>query len=142
MSAPKVQINMPSSGLLADKPEVKGEIEGLWVSTRENEKTAIILVVSVSNVGSPSIIEGWSLKGTGLKERNAAVNPVDFQDGLKFGFGGALPIARTDGCLHSRDNLVHKTLTTPLQSGGKQRGILLFLADLDATFIGLPMGFF
>jgi hypothetical protein len=130
VSAPNIQVNLPATGIFADKPEVRGEIEGLWVSARENEKTAIILVVSVSNLGMPSIIEEWFLEGKSLtKAPHSSVNPVDVPDGLKLSFGGAY--SRKEGCLHGRDNLVNKISITPLKTGEKQRGILFFLADIS-----------
>ena len=102
-----------------NSPKLAGEIQLYIAGVVPELQTAIMLLVRVSNVGSPSIVRDWALtvvlpSGKEIRARNIFI-PITI----------TMPTPKGLRVFRQEDALYNKT-TTPIPNGGEQTGILLF----------------
>jgi uncharacterized membrane protein len=105
-------------------PLLKGEIDTVVfgeIPELVQDGTAVTLIVSIRNVGSPTIVEGWELSVDLPGGKALTAERHEVPDGLLVPRGDG-----TSWTLHGVDALYHKTEVTPIATGGMQRGVLLF----------------
>jgi len=109
---------------LPDKPILSANIDSLCTGPMPNDPSSsfAILVVSVRNAGSPTILEGWSVN---LKTSKGDV----FKGQLQYIQDKFIATNRRGETIvyHKEDALYNKNVNTPIPFGGMVRGVLFVL---------------
>jgi hypothetical protein len=118
-------------------PELKGQIDWTAIGSQAfspNPPITITLIASIRNLGMPSIVERWSLSVILPSGRTFPTRHVRVPEELPLQREGASPII-----IYGVDALYDKTESTPIMTGGMQRGVLLFtLEGVDLHTISQP----
>lgn len=118
------------------KPLLRGEIDAIVMGRVSGgmSGTAITVLASIRNLGTPSIVEGWAL--------SVSVPGAPPMAGRHQAIPETLNLERPDGpplVVRGRDALYDKTTLSPVGQGNMQRGYLLFLLErVDMTAIYRP----
>jgi hypothetical protein len=110
----------------ASQPILKGQIDVVFIGRRSdvNLTVAITLIASIRNLGSPTIVENWSLTISLPSGQHFTASLHEIPEKLQLHREGAPP-----AFVYRSDALYEKTISTPLSTGGMQRGVLVFMID-------------
>jgi hypothetical protein len=114
----------PSSKPNAEKPSFEGQIEhvSLYPVPNRREDLAVTLIVSVSNSGSPSALEGWELEiNSPGRKVPTVLEPVHIS--------GYVELPGTSGPKVdlAKEDLVRKTADASIAKGSSVKGVLTFV---------------
>ena len=122
---PAPQTNsQPDSKVVIEKPSLVGRIENvsMYPVPNRSEDLAVSLVVSITNAGAPSTVQGWTLEvsspslPTPTVLEPVHVNGIVEMPGTN---GGKVDLGKED--------LVLKTAQVPIANGARVKGILTFV---------------
>jgi hypothetical protein len=105
-------------------PLLRGQIEATFTGTEGQHPSSVpfvTLIVSVRNLETPSIAEGWSLSVMPPGGQTFSATPYHISNTMTLEREGNSPIT-----LYGSDQLYNKIGITPIATGSLQRGILSF----------------
>jgi hypothetical protein len=106
-------------------PWLTGHIDAAAVGGPDAAAGATVtLIASVRNLGAPSVVEGWSLSVELPTRQTFSGQPFHVPERVTLHHEGGATVS-----ISGEDALANKTVPTPLQTGGMQRGVLLFRFD-------------
>lgn len=107
------------------KPLLVGQInQTVTGDAPELKASQIFILMSVKNIGAPSIVEGWGLNIKSESLSLQAVHPTEIREGLALRDPDGKPLA----VFHKTDAIYEKTVK-PIERGGMVRGWLLFTLE-------------
>jgi len=105
-------------------PVIKGRIAYISVFPQKAD-AAVLLVPTVSNIGSPSTLDGWQLEITVPGQRPIGMlAPVSVPAEYKLQASSA---GQPGYAIYASDSLYDKTAEIPIPKGGTARGVMLFI---------------
>ncbi len=124
-TGPALQTNtQPDSKVVIEKPSLTGRIDNVSMYPVPNrpEDLAVSLVVLVTNTGSPTTAQGWSLEvNSPSRPTSTVLEPVHVN-----GFVD-MPGAKGKKVDLAKEDLVLKTAQVPIANGAQVKGILTFV---------------
>lgn len=108
------------------QPQLTGKIDSLYVTKEQGDRkaTVVVITMTVSNIGAPSIVEGYSLRISTPQKRQIKVEgPTYFQNGLRTGGQRYVQDLSPD------EYIVDKTAQRLIQKGGRVSGVLIYTLE-------------
>jgi hypothetical protein len=109
-------------------PQLVGEIDVVSIAAAppEIKGQVMLFIVSVSDLGAPSIVKSWHLRMDVLGGRSRTASTQALPQTIMFN----LPQGPT--VLYGEDGIYNKTIT-PIPTGGRVSGLLMFSFPDDLT---------